>query len=434
MLVAGAHGNAAAAPAGGTRAKPGSSASADELPTQLGRVVETIEAIYVDPVDRQRLFGGAVDGIVRELDPHSEYMDAEAYAAFRADSEGAFGGIGIEVDLRGEQIRVLAPIEGAPAEAAGVRTGDQIIAIDGEGVDAKGFEKMVKKLRGEPGTKVTLSVKREGIKDALHITVTRAVVHVTSVRAQVLAEGILYIRVKQFQEGTADELIRAVAKARKQAGTSGLVRGVLLDLRGNPGGLVDEATQIADEFLSQGTIYTLRARGQTFETATATAGGLFVGVPTIALLDEWSASASELLAGALQDAHAATIVGRVSFGKGSVQTILDLPGGAGIKLTTARYYTPAGHAIQGDGIHPEVEVVEAKRKSSEFPSYTERDLTGALPPDPSAPPPRPPVPPTARVETGPAPEDLASRRAVPNDPRTGDDPMLKVAFERLTKR
>jgi carboxyl-terminal processing protease len=152
------------------------------------------------------------------------------------------------------------------------------------------------------------------------------------------------------------------------------------------------------------------------------------------MLDEWSASASELLAGALQDAHAATIVGRVSFGKGSVQTILDLPGGAGIKLTTARYYTPAGHAIQGDGIHPEVEVLEAKRKTSDFPGYTERDLTGALPPDPSAPPPRPPVAPQARVETGSAPEDLASRRTVPNDPRTGDDPLLKVAFERLLKR
>ena len=387
---------------------------------QLGRVLVQIENNYVDPVDRGKLLEGAIKGMVENLDPHSSYLPPDEWKQFQSDTEGKFGGVGLEVDGRNEKLIVIAPIEGSPAARVGIKSGDQIIAVDGEDVLSQPLDKVVKKMRGAAGTKVKITIHREtgrgtakaGSPDSgiapsppiggesrdqqqqqrgdagapggertgqtLTFEVTREVIHVSSVSYKLLEGNIGYLRIKQFQERAHAEMMAAAAKLRAEA-KGGTLTGIVLDVRSNPGGLVDEATEIADEFLSTGGIYSMRHRGAIIEDLKARSGGAFADLPVVALVNEWSASASELLVGALQDNKRATVVGANTFGKGSVQSILPLPSGAGLKLTTARYYTPSGHAIQADGIHPDVVIESGTRGPQEAPRVTrERDLPGHL--------------------------------------------------------
>lgn len=407
---------------------------------ELGQVMAATERYYVEPVERQQLLEGALRGMIGKLDPHSAWLDKKEYAELLEDTEGKFGGIGIEVDLRGEQVTVIAPIEGGPSERAGIKSGDRILAVDGQSLEMIGLEKLVSRLRGAPGTKVTLLVIGPAPKANAQkapkadppkprtVQITREVIHVPSVSKKLLTEDVLYVRLKQFQEGSHLELVKAVAALRTElAGRA--PRGVLLDLRSNPGGLVNEAVEIADEFMDGGTVLTMRARGRITEEVRASRGGALLGVPAVVLMNEWSASAAELLAGALQDSGVARVVGANSFGKGSVQTILELAGGSALKLTTARYFTPKGHAVQADGIHPDrVAVAKPEDPSTVLPIVRERDLPGALPGDG-----------TAHADRAPhedykgQPGEYAVPRDTPVDPRKGDDGVLKIAFEELLR-
>jgi carboxyl-terminal processing protease len=432
---------------------------------QLGRVLVQIENHYVDPVERNKLVEGAIRGMVENLDPHSAYMPPEEWRQFQSDTEGKFGGVGIEVDGRGDKLIVIAPIEGSPAQRAGIKSGDQIVAVDGEDVIGQPLDKVVKKMRGGPGTKVKITVLRESKSGAkgtakpareleqeasdagasagaalaeragqtLTFELTREVIHVSAVLYKLLDGDIGYLRIKQFQERTHSELMTAAAKMRQEA-RSGAIAGVLLDVRSNPGGLVDEATEIADEFLGSGGIYSMRHRGQVIEDLKARPGGAFVNLPVVVLVNEWSASASELLVGALQDNKRATVIGANTFGKGSVQSILPLPHNAGLKLTTARYYTPSGHAIQADGIHPDILIEPGTRAPSESPKVVrERDLPGHLPAEgPQGGDTRREPGPAMRLDAGPA-EDVSGSiaRDIPSDPSTSSDVVLRVGYQML---
>jgi carboxyl-terminal processing protease len=345
---------------------------------QLARVLVQVENRYVDPVDRDRLLLGAIKGMVAELDPHSEYFPPKEYGEFTSETTGKFGGVGIEVDGRGEYLTVISPIEGGPAEAAGVHPGDEIIAIDGQ--DAKGIslEKSVRLMRGDPGTKIVLTIRRPSDNNKIiKLPLVRAEIRVPSVNWEALPNGVAWLRIKQFQEKTHDELVDAIGKVKGKLG--GKISGVVLDMRRNPGGLVNQAVDVADEFLDKGIIFSMRGQnGKTLEESRAGAGGALVNVPVAVLVDEASASAAELVAGALQDSKRAVIVGVQTFGKGSVQSIFELPGGAGLKLTTARYYTPSGRSIQAQGIEPDV-IVEASRiADAKLNIQKEKDLPNAL--------------------------------------------------------
>jgi carboxyl-terminal processing protease len=397
---------------------------------QLGRVLVEVENEYVDPVDRAKLVDGAIKGMVAELDPHSSYMPPEEFRAFESDTEGQFGGIGIEVEMRNEQLVVLSPIEGSPADRAGIKSGDVIVSVDGRDARSQPLDKLVKHLRGALGAHVKIGIRRPGVADLLSFDLVREVIHVPSVSSKLLADRIAYVRLKQFQERTHDELLDAAAKLRARAG--GKLQGVVLDLRGDPGGLVDQAADVADEFLDGGVIYTARHRGRIVDEVSARSGGAFVSEPCVVLVNQYTASASELVAGALQDHKRASVVGEPTFGKGSVQAIVSLPGGAGMRLTVSRYYTPSGHAIQADGVHPDVSV-ELKKVDGSV-SYREKDLEGHLAPEPRG---APTVPPKGVVvvsnDAGAADSEPAASiaRNVPDDPEKGSDVVLKVGWEVL---
>jgi carboxyl-terminal processing protease len=398
---------------------------------QLGRVLVRVENEYVDPVDRAKLLDGAIKGMVSELDPHSSYMSPEEFATFESDTQGAFGGIGIEVETRDDRLIVLAPIEGSPAERAGIASGDVIVGVDGSDPSAEPLDKLVKRLRGSPGSHVKLAIKRQGRPDVLTFDLAREVIHVRSVSSKLLSDRVAYIRVKQFQERTHDELLEAAAKIRARAG--GDPAGIVLDLRSNPGGLVDQAADVADEFLARGVIYTTRHRGQVVDEVSAHDGGAFTRSPCVVLVNQYSASASELVAGALQDNKRASVVGEPTFGKGSVQAIIALPDGAGMRLTISRYYTPSGRAIQADGVHPDV-LVETK-KDDVLRSVREKDLEGHLAPEPAGSSSAPNAPRNVVVVDADAGSQAdpsgTEARAVPDDPSKGADPVLRIGWSVL---
>lgn len=436
---------------------------------QLGRVLVQVENHYVDPVERNKMVEGAIKGMVENLDPHSSYLPPDEWKQFQSDTEGKFGGVGLEVDGRGDKLIVIAPIEGSPAQRAGIRSGDQIVGVDGEDVVGQPLDKVVKRMRGAPGTKVKITVHREtgrgtaaagtpssGIipnvdagpdgtsadggaakiertGQTLTLEVTREVIHVSAVVYKLLEGNIGYMRIKQFQERTHAELMQAAGKLRAES--KGGIAGILLDVRSNPGGLVDEATEIADEFLGQGGIYSMRHRGQIIEDLKARPGGAFADLPVVVLVNEWSASASELLVGALQDNKRATVVGANTFGKGSVQSILPLPNGSGLKLTTARYYTPSGHAIQADGIHPDVVIEPGTRAPTEAARILrERDLPGHLPAEgPQGGTPVRDAGATRIDVDGGTGEIVAGAiaRDIPVDPSSSNDVVLRVGYQML---
>jgi carboxyl-terminal processing protease len=401
---------------------------------QLGRVLTLVENDFVDPTDRTKLVNGAIEGMVDNLDPHSSYLPPQEYKQLQDDTEGKFAGIGVEVELREEAIIVLATIEGSPAEAAHLKSGDRILAVDGETIKEIGYDKLVRRMRGAPGTHVKLLVVHPGRPEPREIDVVRAEVHMQSVRGTMMPNGVAYVLVRQFQGNTHEELQKVIAKLRASSppetgNANKPIQGVLFDLRANPGGLVDQATAVADEFIDTGTIYTMRHRGQIVETASAHSGGAFVGLPVVVLMNAFSASAAELVAGALQDSIHATVVGTRSWGKGVVQQIIDLPGGAGMKLTVSRYYTPNGHGVQGEGIFPDV-LVEPNADAGA--PMRESDQLNALPSEGSSSHDAG-VRVTYDLPDGSTADSLVARD-LPNDPYKANDPVMKVGYETLLKK
>lgn len=404
---------------------------------QLGRVLAWVENEYVDPVERKRLLEGAIKGMVAELDPHSSYLPAEDYGIFQADTEGHFGGIGVEVDFGDEYITIIAPIDGSPAALAGVQPGDRILAIDNQAVRGKAAADLVRMMRGDPNTKVLLTVRRKGQEKLLYFRLTRQIINVASVASKPLKDGIAYLRIKTFQSGTHSELLDHVRRLRQAM--HGDLSGVVLDMRNNPGGLVNEATAVADEFLSSGVIFTTRRRGQIVDDLRADGAGALKRGPLVVLVNEYSASAAELVAGALQDNKRGTVVGAPTFGKGSVQTIVDLPGGAGLRLTTLRYYTPSGRPIQAQGVKPDV-LVGGASAALGYGVLKEQNLEGYLAPvegglAPLVKPPEVPDEQKAANDSAPGEElDLGMSRDVPVDPETGADEALKIGYRVVTGR
>jgi carboxyl-terminal processing protease len=422
---------------GAFSARFGAANSGDSSPyamlSQLARVLVLIENDYVDPVERDRLVEGAIKGMVAELDPHSSYLPASDFEVLQADTRGEFAGIGVEVDFRNDRVTVIAPIDGSPAARAGIKSGDVIVSIDSFAVQGKDAAELVKLMRGKRGTQVHIMLRRAGQERLLRFVLTREVIEVASVIAAPLDGNIAYLRIKRFQSTTHTELLTAIAKL--QAGMNAKIRGVVLDLRSNPGGLVDEATLVADEFLKGGAVYSTRHRGRVIDEVHAGAGGALVDGPVALLVNEFSASASELLAGALQDQHRATVIGARTFGKGSVQSIVDLPNGAGLRLTTMRYYTPAGHAIQARGIQPDVGV-ETVSDPDSLGIVREEQLDNHLSAE---------AKPAASGTPGAAgkPEPAASAEAfdpnfgiaqkIPKDPTGGPDEALSVGYQHVKK-
>mgnify|MGYP000034053559 CR=1 FL=1 len=396
---------------------------------QLAYTLTLVERNHVDPVERTKLIDGAIKGLVSELDAHSAYMDAREYADFLNDTSGKFAGIGIEVDFRDERVTVLSPMENSPADRAGIKPGDEIIAIEGKPIRGLSADKIISLMRGPVKTHVHLTLRRDGHPEPIQLDLIREEIQVSAIVSKRFDTDVAYVRIRQFQERTHDDLLKAIGKMRAENARP--LRGVLLDLRNNPGGLVDEADAIADEMLDSGGIYSTRHRGQIFEERKATSGGSLASLPIVVLMSEYSASASELLAGALQDNKRALVVGTQSFGKGSVQTIFDLPSGAGMRLTTMRYYTPNGRSIQAQGILPDV-LVERAKPAQRGEVVHESDLDNHLVAEAS----------TSRSTSGSAPHqvvkapetDSGPTREAPADPSKTTDFTLATGYKLLLER
>jgi carboxyl-terminal processing protease len=341
-----------------TRAKPPPAAvdPTIESAALVAEVIDRVRREYVDVVDDRQIVEGAIRGIVGELDPHSTFLDAAAYEDIRISTSGNYTGVGLDVDLDDGKVTVVMPLEGAPAARAGILPGDIVVAVNEIPVDSEDVEATVTRLRGEAGTPVTLDVLRPGTATVLKFALTRTEVHVKTVLGEYIGNGLGYIRVSSFSEGTAADLETVGRELAAEAGRDELL-GIVLDLRSNPGGLLDSAVAVADEFLAEGVVVsgTGRIRQSRFEQA-ASPGDPFENVPLVVLVNGASASAAEIVAGALQDHGRAQIVGETTYGKGSVQTVMPLGEGSAIKLTTSRYLTPLGRSINGSGIAPDVVV------------------------------------------------------------------------------
>ena len=317
-------------------------------------VFAKIKNDYVEPIDDKSLLENAIRGMLSGLDPHSSYLVPDDYQELQAGTSGEFGGLGIEVGMEDGFVKVIAPIDDTPAQRAGVEAGDLVIRLDDTPVKGMSLAEAVKVMRGEPGTDIVLTIVREGEDRPIRITITRDVIHVTSVRSRPLEPGFGYVRISQFQLRTGESLREAVGKLRDGAGDDGL-KGLVLDLRNNPGGVLNAAVSVSDAFLDKGIIvYTEGRMDDAKLTFSAKDSDILDGIPLVVLVNAGSASASEIVAGALQDHGRAVIMGEKTFGKGSVQTILPLGNGSALKLTTARYYTPSGTSIQARGIVPDI--------------------------------------------------------------------------------
>jgi carboxyl-terminal processing protease len=325
--------------------------------TLFGDVFEKIRTDYVDKPDETKVVEAAINGMLASLDPHSSYMDAKSYRDMQVQTRGEFGGLGIEVTMEDGLIKVVSPIDETPAARAGILANDIITQIDGEQVQGLTLNQAVDKMRGPVKTDVKLKILRSGKKDPIDVTLTRDIIRIKSVRSREEGGDIGYLRVTQFNEQTFDNLKAAIDKIESDI-PSDKLKGFVLDLRNNPGGLLDQAILVSDAFLDRGEIVSTRGRNaDETQRFNAKSGDLVNGKPLVVLLNGGSASASEIVAGALQDHKRATLLGTRSFGKGSVQTIIPLGSNGALRLTTARYYTPSGRSIQARGIDPDVEII-----------------------------------------------------------------------------
>jgi len=342
----------------------------------FGDVFERLRADYVEEVSDEALIEAAITGMLSSLDPHSSFMNSKSYRDMQVQTRGRFGGLGIEVTMEQGFVKVVSPIDDTPAFRAGIKAGDFITHLDDEPVLGLTLAEAVEKMRGKVGTDLKLTVQREG-RDAFDVTITRAVIKIRSVRSRMEGD-IGYLRITSFSAQAHDGVVKAMKKFREEAGEE--LKGVVLDLRNNPGGLLDQAVSVSDDFLERGEIVSTRSRQpEDTQRYNAKPGDVTDGLPLVVLINGGSASASEIVAGALQDHNRAIILGTKSFGKGSVQTIIPLSGQGAMRLTTARYYTPSGRSIQAVGIDPDILVEPAKIEAITAPkARREADLRGAL--------------------------------------------------------
>lgn len=346
------------------------------------KILNLVQQYYVDEVDTKKLINGAIKGMLKELDPHTNYMSSDLFKDFESETSGEFGGLGIEISIQNEILTIISPIEDTPAWNAGIKPGDRIVAIDQQ--STKGFTLVEASalLKGKRGSKIVLTVVRDAQEKPIDIVIVRGSVKIKSVKVANLEDGYMYVRLTSFIEHTSGDLEKALATFK--AKHNGKIEGLLLDLRRNPGGLLDQAIKVSDLFLKDGIIVSTIGRDpKNKEVTYASKKALYADIPIVVLINEFSASASEIVSGALQDNKRAVIVGERSFGKGSVQSVIKLGDGSGLKLTVARYYTPSGVSIQSEGIKPDIEIedvdAEAFAKAvTKHKGIREKDISGHL--------------------------------------------------------
>ncbi len=355
----------------------GSRAETYRLLNLFGDVFERVRAEYVEPVSDRDVIESAINGMLQGLDPHSSYMNARSFRDMQVQTRGEFGGLGIEVSQEGGYVKVISPIDETPAAKAGVKPGDLITHLNGESVQGLTLQESVEKMRGERGSAIKLTIRRPGAETPIELSLTRDVIRPQVARFRLEGNDIAYVRLSSFNEQTDTALRNAIATMRRQAGNN--LKGLVLDLRNNPGGLLDQAVQVSDDFLEQGEIVSTRARRpDDAQRWNAKPGDIADGLRVVVLVNGGSASASEIVAGALQDHRRAVVLGTKSFGKGSVQTVMPIPGNGAIRLTTARYYTPSGRSIQALGISPDIEVLATREEANAPLRDREADLRKAL--------------------------------------------------------
>lgn len=320
------------------------------------KVLNLIQQYYVEEVDTEKLVYGAIKGMLRELDPHTNFMPPEMFKEFENETSGEFGGLGIEISVQNGILTIISPIEDTPAFKAGIKAGDKVVAIDSQSTKGLSLVEASQFLRGKKGSRVVLKVVREGVENPIDIPIVRGNVKIRSVKYTNLEDGFAYVKITSFIENTAKDLDKIIDEHMSK---NKKLEGLLIDLRKNPGGLLEQAIKVSDMFLKEGTIVSTVGRNQKEkEITTATKKGKYTGFPIVVLVDQYSASASEIVSGALQDNKRAMIVGEKTFGKGSVQSVIKLQDGSGLKLTVARYFTPKGVSIQAEGITPDIDIEE----------------------------------------------------------------------------
>lgn len=348
----------------------------------FSKILNLVQQYYVEEVDTKKLIYGAIKGMLKELDPHTNYMPPEIYKDFESETAGEFGGLGIEISVQNNILTIISPIEDTPAWHAGIKPGDKVVAIDGH--STKGFTLVEASalLKGKKGSKVILSIVRDNVENPIDIPIVRGNVKIKSVKTTTLDNGYLYIKITSFIENTSSDLDKAIKSFKAKNG--GKIEGILIDLRRNPGGLLEQAIRVSDLFIKEGVIVSTIGRDPANkEISYATKKAPYADVPLVVLINEYSASASEIVSGALQDNKRAIIVGERSFGKGSVQSVIKLGDGSALKLTIARYYTPSGVSIQSEGIKPDIEVEDINAEAfvkaiNKEKAIREKDISGHL--------------------------------------------------------
>ncbi|WP_448189429.1 S41 family peptidase [Azospirillum sp. sgz301742] len=399
----------------------------------FGDVFERVRAEYVEKVSDEQLIESAINGMLTSLDPHSSYLNKKSFQDMQVQTRGEFGGLGIEVTMENGLIKVVSPIDETPAFRAGLQPGDYITHLNGEAVMGLALNEAVEKMRGPVGSDIKVTIRRGETGEPFEVAITRAVIKVQSVRSRLEGGDVGYLRITSFNEQTQSGLEKAITSIQQQAGDK--LKGYVLDLRNNPGGLLDQSVSVSDTFLDKGEI--VSTRGRKAEEGTrynAKPGDMAKGLPMVVLINGGSASASEIVAGALQDHKRAVILGTQSFGKGSVQTIIPLPGHGAMRLTTARYYTPSGRSIQQLGITPDIEVKPAKVEELDAQGQRRReaDLKGSLRNDTIANKPKPATPGPGAANAPPAPPTPApgaTPGAAPVEPGEASNDNGKPPFD-----
>src|SRR5499433_1241693 len=400
-------------------APPANSAETYKQLNLFGEVFERVRAEYVDEVSDDTLVESAINGMLTSLDPHSNYLNTKNFNDMKVQTRGEFGGLGIEVSMENGLVKVVSPIDDTPAARAGLKPGDLITHLDGEPVQGMTLPEAVEKMRGLVGSDIKLTIRREG-KEPFDVKLTRATIRIQSVRSHLEGDTIGYIRITSFNEQTDVGLNNAMKNLKQQAGNK--LSGLILDLRNNPGGLLDQAVAVSDAFLDKGEIVSTRGRrSEDAQRYNARPGDIATGLPMTVLINGGSASASEIVAGALQDHHRAIVLGTKSFGKGSVQTIIPIPGHGAIRLTTARYFTPSGRSIQALGITPDIGVEQSKIEPIEQQRRIgEADLPGALK-NPNQPEPNKPAEPDKGTPNPPGASLNPSTSPTPNSDKPAEE-------------